>query len=264
MLVGDASIDPRNYLEMGSVDFLPAKLVATTQLETSSDDWFTDFNGDGIADVPVGRIPVRTADDAARIFSRLASRGTPSGTWSSNALFVADVSDDFDFAAAAASVAALLPPSYARQSVGPNHADIVAAMNTGQLLVDYLGHGSVEIWSNPDVFNSADASALSNGNHLPFVVAMTCLNGYFHDVFTESLAEALMKAPNGGAIGVWTSSSLTQPDQQTIMNRELFRQLFGAQSMTLGEAVARAKAAATDPDVRKSWILFGDPSMKLK
>src|SRR5205085_7372972 len=45
MLVGDASIDPRNYLEMGSVDFLPAKLVATTQLETSSDDWFTDFNG---------------------------------------------------------------------------------------------------------------------------------------------------------------------------------------------------------------------------
>jgi len=93
---------------------------------------------------------------------------------------------------------------------------------------------------------------------------MTCLNGNFHDLYTESLAEALMKAPNGGAIAVWTSSSLTQPDQQSIMNQELFRQLFGSTSLTLGEAVVRAKAAATDLDVRKSWVLFGDPSMKLK
>jgi hypothetical protein len=93
---------------------------------------------------------------------------------------------------------------------------------------------------------------------------MTCLNGYFHDLYTESLAEALMKAPNGGAIAVWTSSSLTEPDQQAIMNRELFRQLFGGGSLSLGEAVTRAKSAVTDPDVRKSWILFGDPSMRLK
>ena len=98
----------------------------------------------------------------------------------------------------------------------------------------------------------------------PFVVGMTCLNGYFHDLWTESLAEALMKAPNGGAIAVWTSSSLTQPDQQSIMNQELFHQLFGPTPLTIGEAVARAKAAASDSDVRKSWVLFGDPSMRLK
>ena len=48
------------------------------------------------------------------------------------------------------------------------------------------------------------------------------------------------------------------------MNQELFRQLFGSPSITLGEAVVRAKAAASDPDVRKSWVLFGDPSMRLK
>ena len=264
MLVGDASIDPRDYLGMGSVDYLPTKLVATTQLETASDDWFTDFNGDGIADVPVGRISVRSAGDAARVFNRLAARGAPAGPWSNSALFVADDPGDFDFAAAAASVAALLPPSFSTQTIGPDHGGIVSAMNGGPLLVDYIGHGSVEIWSNPDVFNSADAFGLSNGDHLPFVVAMTCLNGYFHDVYTDSLAEALLNAPGGGAIAVWASSTLTQPDQQAIMNRELFRQLFAPQPPTLGEAVARAKAAANDPDVRKSWVLFGDPSMRLK
>ncbi|MEK6373632.1 MAG: C25 family cysteine peptidase [Acidobacteriota bacterium] len=264
MLVGDASIDPRNYLEMGSADFMPTKLVTTTPLMAPMDDWFTDFNGDGIAEVPVGRIPVRTADDAARIFNRLASRGTPSGTWSNSALFVADNPGDYDFADAAASAAALLPPSFSTQSIGVNHGDIVSAMNAGQLIVDYIGHGSTEIWSSPGVFHSSDAAALTNGTRLPLLVGMTCLNGYFHDVYTESLAEALMKAPNGGAIAVWTSSSLTQPDQQSIMNRELFRQLFGGASITLGEAITRAKAAVSDPDVRKSWVLFGDPSMRLK
>jgi uncharacterized repeat protein (TIGR01451 family) len=264
MLVGDASFDARNYLELASADYLPTKLVTTTPLMAPMDDWYTDFNGDGIAEVPVGRIPVRTADEASRIFGRLASRGTPSGAWSNSALFVADVSDDFDFAGAAASAAALLPPSITSQTIGPNHGAIVSALNSGQLLVDYIGHGSVEIWSSPGTFSSADAAALVNGDHLPFLVGMTCLNAFFNDLYTESLAEAMMKAPNGGAIAVWTSSSLTQPDQQSIMNRELFRQLFGSTPITLGEAVARAKAVVSDSDVRRSWVLFGDPSMKLK
>jgi hypothetical protein len=34
--------------------------------------------------------------------------------------------------------------------------------------------------------------------------------------------------------------------------------------LTLGEAVRRAKAATGDSDVRRTWILFGDPTTKLK
>ena len=98
-------------------------------------------------------------------------------------------------------------------------------MNNGSLLTTYIGHASVEIWAN-NVFSSPDAMALTNGNRLPVVVALNCLNGYFHDVYTLSLAEALMKAPNGGAVAVWASSTLTQPDQQALMGQELFSQLF--------------------------------------
>ena len=79
------------------------------------------------------------------------------------------------------------------------HSDIVDAMNSGSLLATYLGHASVEIWAN-NVFSPADAMALTNGNRLPVVVALNCLNGYFHDVYTLSLAEALMKAPDPGAM----------------------------------------------------------------
>jgi hypothetical protein len=267
LLLGDASVDPRNYLGMGTFDFVPTKLVRTLLLRTASDDWFTDFNGDGIADIPVGRIPVDTPAEAAIVIGKIASRGTPSGTWASKALFVADSSPDFDFAAVGASLSQQLPASMTSQIVdvahtSNAHADIVDAMNSGSLLMTYIGHASVEIWSS-SVFSSSDAMALTNGNRLPVVVALNCLNGYFHDVYTLSLAEALMKAPNGGAVAVWASSTLTEPDQQALMGHELFANLF-VPNQTLGQAVARAKLVATDPDVRKSWILFGDPTMKLR
>src|SRR2546426_9038147 len=101
----------------------------------------------------------------------------------------------------------------------------------------------------------------SNGPRLPFVAAMTCLNGFFHSLFPEeSMAEALVRAPNGGAIAVWASSTLTSPAGQIAMNQELFRLLFSGTNPTLGEAMAAAKKATTDGDVRRSWILFGDPA----
>jgi hypothetical protein len=268
MLLGDASVDPRNYSGLGTFDYVPTKLVPTTLLKTASDDWFTDFNNDGIADIPIGRIPVRTAAEASLVLGKIASRGTPGGSWARSALFVNDVPTDYDFAGVATSLAQLLPAGVTSQMINfatssNPHVDVVNAMNNGNLLTTYVGHASVEIWAE-NVFSSTDASALTNGSKLPVVLAMNCLNGFFHDVLTESLAEALLKAPNGGAVAVWASSALTQPDQQATMAREVFRQLFRPENLTLGQAVARAKVVATDPDVRKSWILFGDPMMKLR
>jgi hypothetical protein len=93
---------------------------------------------------------------------------------------------------------------------------------------------------------------------------MTCLNGHFQAPNADSLAESLLTARNGGAIAVWASSGMTEPEGQAAVNRELVSLLFNGESLTLGEAVRRAKAATGDSDVRKTWILFGDPTTKLK
>jgi hypothetical protein len=90
---------------------------------------------------------------------------------------------------------------------------------------------------------------------------MTCMNGFFHDTHIESLGESLMKSP-GGAIAVWASSGFTAPNGQSAMDIDLFGRLFGG--MTIGEAIMRAKLATADPDVRRSWILLGDPAMRLR
>ena len=80
----------------------------------------------------------------------------------------------------------------------------------------------------------------------------------------HNLAESLVRAPNGGAIAVWASSSLTSSASQVAMDRELFRLLFTGAYPTLGEAIAAAKKATSDIDVRRSWNLLGDPATHLK
>jgi hypothetical protein len=40
--------------------------------------------------------------------------------------------------------------------------------------------------------------------------------------------------------------------------------LFRNDLVTLGEATARAKASVSDQDIRKTWVLFGDPTTRLK
>ena len=137
-------------------------------------------------------------------------------------------------------------------------------LGEGVGLVSYFGHGSVERWSAPALLTSAKARDLENGSRLPIVLAMTCLNGFFHDVYTESLAEALLRSERGGAAAVWASSSLTDPAGQQRLLDEFLRAAFDGPGATVGEAILRAKAAVSDADVRRTWILFGDPAAHLR
>jgi hypothetical protein len=271
LLVGDASFDPKNYYGFGDWDFLPTKLVDTGYMETASDDWFGDFNDDGLPEMAIGRLPVRSVEEANRVVSKIISYEQTGAL--KEAILVADMSedsDDFDFEGASEEVRALLPAFifvrkiYRSQFSGDDAAargELIRDINGGPLLVNFIGHGSLEIWRG-SILTSDDAENLSNTG-LPFFVNMTCLNGFFQDPYAEPLGEALLKAPQGGAVAVWTSSGLTEPDKQTVMNKELIRLLFNGELLTLGEATVRAKTSVSDQDIRKTWILFGDPSQRL-
>ena len=64
LLLGDASIDPRNFLGAGDNDLVPTKLMDVDPLQTASDDWFADFGERGVAEMAIGRIPARTLAEA--------------------------------------------------------------------------------------------------------------------------------------------------------------------------------------------------------
>jgi len=195
-------------------------------------------------------------------------RRSTAGSWAKVVEIITDAPGSIPFDKGGDQLAALVPSTMTTSRIAfdkaPNATSaVIDGFNAGSVLTNYVGHGSIEIWSDY-VFDSTMAAALTNGDKLPFVVTMNCLNGYFHDLFSESLGEALLKNANGGAIGVWASSALTSPDQQLLVNLELNRQVLGSGSPAIGDAILKAKKATTDRDVRRTWILLGDPTMKLR
>jgi hypothetical protein len=188
------------------------------------------------------------------------------------ALLVSDHLEGYDFEEASNQVRSLLPADLEVTMVNRRDnpaaqvkAEVLNGINAGPLLVNYVGHGSTDVWTGAGILGSTDAAALTNGGRLPVFVAMTCLNGRFQDSNRVSLAEALLKAENGGAVAVWASSGLTEPGAQSLVDQNLMRLLFqDGQSVTLGDAVRGAKAATGDMDVRRTWILFGDPTMRIR
>ncbi|HEX8474132.1 MAG TPA: C25 family cysteine peptidase [Pyrinomonadaceae bacterium] len=271
LLVGDATYDARNYTGRGSFDFVPTKLVDTVHMETASDEWLADADGDNLAEVALGRLPVRSAAEAASVVAKIA--GQTAGNVAQRVLLVSDRrgADGYDFEADSDALTPLVPTGVQTERIDRREqtaetvrSQIVAGVNAGPLVVNYIGHGSINVWTGEGLLRSSDAPTLSNGNRLPLFVMMTCLNGYYHDPSLDSLAESLMKAGAGGALAVWASTGMTEPDGQALMNRELYRILFGAEHLTLGEAVRRAKATTTDVDVRRTWVLIGDPATRIE
>ncbi|MCP4716082.1 MAG: hypothetical protein GY868_13280, partial [Deltaproteobacteria bacterium] len=246
LLIGDASYDPRNYFSLSSENLLPTRLIETDYLETASDDWFVDFDNDTLPDLAVGRIPAGSAADAEIIIDKIiAYESTVEAL--STALAVAGQNDEFDYTSASTDIADMLRASLEveeiiySQSSSP-HDDFLDGFNTGPLLINYIGHASTALWTG-GLFAATDVAALSNRPDFPFVVSMTCLNGYFIDPEYASLAEILLNTENGGALAVWTSSGLTDPRAQIDMNKELLNLLLQDELIPLGEAVRQAKSA---------------------
>jgi hypothetical protein len=268
LLVGDASYDPRSYLGYGYLDLVPTKLVDTKYLETASDDWFVDFDADGIADIPVGRIPVQTLWEATTVIGKIVAYDSSAKL--GRVLLVADANDkDNDFEGLTGQVKAVLPSTVwvvevDRGQLGDGAAklQLMNGIDLGQTLINYVGHGTVNAWGGYWV-TAAEARALDNDRY-GLVVSMTCLTGFFHDPFEASLAEAFLAAPAGGAVAVWASSGLTESKDQIPIDEALVRLLFSGTPITLGDATRAAKAAASDMDIRRTWILFGDPTTTLR
>ena len=141
---------------------------------------------------------------------------------------------------------------------------LIDQLNSGPQVVTYTGHGSTGIWANSNIFRSSDAESLTN-ERLSAYLLMTCLNGYTSSPHANSLAEVLMKSRNGAAL-VWASTGTTFPNRQFEMTQIMTNLIFDASNsgMRVGDTIIRAKRATQDEDVRRTWLLIGDPTSFIK
>ena len=192
-----------------------SKSVDTAVAETASDDWFGDLDGDGISEMAVGRLPARTAAEAAAMVTKILAYER--GSSGQGATLISDFNDTFDFLGTSNKVKGFIPQSTAVDMIISGQtpdvrARLLESLNKGPKLVNYAGHGSVDLWRG-NIFTSADALALTSSGKVGVYLIMTCLNGYYQAPNIDSLAESLLKAP-GGAAAVWASSGFTVPTDQ--------------------------------------------------
>ena len=291
LLVGDATVDYKDVSgygrDYGVKSYVPAYLYNYFGLgEVPSDNWFADVSGDVLPEMNIGRIPAKSPADVTAVVDKIISHET--GLPKSNKVtLVSDYSTVSGtlFETLSDSIAAIIPADYPvsklYQRVYPNptdfRAEIISAINSDPLIVNYTGHGSVVGWTNEDVFSSEDMVYLTNKGY-PFVVALNCLNGYFvlpNEGVDQggvkqypSIGETFLLASGKGAVAVLAASSIGYPSEHDPLAQALYNIVFN-QDVTLGEAVTMAKEAAykkgkITEDIVETFIFFGDPVTKLK
>jgi hypothetical protein len=282
LLIGDASYDPRNYEGLGYNDMVPTKIVNLVYAESGSDEALADFDNDGLAELAIGRIPSKTAAGVTTMFNKTTAFETPAmQSFSRGAVFAYDIPDGYDFRAISEVLRNELPQSmpvtyFPRGLPAPfemtpdpaGPANLINALNnpSGKYIVNWAGHGSLGLWGNsPGLFQTAGVPQLSNGSSQSIFMMLTCLNGYFLHVQHDSISEALVKLPTGGGVVAWASSEKTTADGQLLMGTRFLNKLNAGIITRMGDLVRDAKTAVPGgSDVRYSWVLLGDPALKVR
>lgn len=117
------------------------------------------------------------------------------------------------------------------------------------------------VWRG-NLLTTDDAIGIESNGRLSVSVLANCLNGYFVTPGLHSVGEALVLAPGGGSVVSWASSGTSDSGWQELLISEFLRRAY-APGITTGDA-ARAAKASVIGDVRRTWVLLGDPMVKLK
>ncbi len=279
LLLGDGSYDSKNYEGQltpprpgsGFFNFVPVKIVNTLFSETGSDDALADFNGDGLSEIAIGRIPARNAQAVSNALAKvMAFEQPPMQTLDRGVIFAFDHPNGYDFGAMSGRLRDQLPagtPSFMIDRASPTaQTDIINQINNGRYLVNWSGHGTTGTWGGTNaLFDVDDVPSLTNANNQSVFTMLTCLNGFFHNLVNESLAEKLLYAQNGGAVAVWASSGMTTPDIQEIMATRFFNRIGVGNITRMGDLILDAKTTVPGgQDVRYTWVLIGDPMLKVR
>lgn len=290
LLVGDGNFDPRNYLSRNTPHFIPPNLAQADPWlgEVPADNRLVAISGEDVfPDMHLGRLPVRTAQQAAELVAKIIAyeQSPDPADWNSQVLFVADNADTAGNFADYSDVIVngYLPLPYAASKIywKVTHSDITQAraeilnqINQGRLIVNYVGHGGVQFWASEFLLQLSSIASINNPGRLPLFVPMTCLEGSYQYLDylgseTLSLAEGLLRAPNKGAIASFSPTGFGVAQGHDFLNRGLFEAVFTEDIIQLGPATTYAKyflyanSGGEHLDLLDTYLLFGDPALRL-
>lgn len=147
---------------------------------------------------------------------------------------------------------------------GAVSTSVTTSINDGRGWVNYMGHGGATSWVTTG-FSNTHVNALNNGDKLPVVISVACVNGDFSS--STCFAEAWTRKKGGGALlflgstinQVWTPPQYAQKEMVNLLCADTY--ISAGAIIYNGECAMLEKTNSNDGNTFKTWTLFGDPSV---
>jgi len=148
---------------------------------------------------------------------------------------------------------------------------VVADINTGQMIVNYRGHGSETAWTTwntaSENFNAVDVALINNGAMTPVVFSICCLNNRL-DWATDCLGETFTK-PADASVAFLGASQPSWTNPNHTYDKQLYGTIFDEGTEHIGNASNTAAVRIIlwhdnlGEDNAKMYLWLGDPSLVL-
>lgn len=142
----------------------------------------------------------------------------------------------------------------------------------GLLLLNYIGHGGEVGWAHERLLDNTTILGWTNRDRLPLWMTATCEFSRWDDPSRTSAGEYVLLNPDGGGIGLMTTTRLAYSAQNQALSRDFYEHVFETQdevgrTARLGDVFRRTKRqiSAEQPGQtnHRNFSLLGDPSVVL-
>ncbi len=252
---------------------------------------------DLLPEIYVGRLPATTPAEAEHLVAKaLRYEKDPIGDYLENTLFFAEVLFPQDWEpgetpsldGASMIETDILPimdtvpnihyarlyenytwPTHRPGSLPETRLTVIDSLNRGYNLAVHVGHGYRNVMHvADDNLTGADAAALTNGDRLMNLYAINCSSA---SIDYPCIAEALMKAPGGGAVSLVGSTRYDFPTTGQLYQEVYFQLLYQEGMNAVGELHAEQKVpfvASSEFNGTHRWtqmtlVLLGDPELRI-
>ena len=256
-------------------------------MEASEGEWNESISGDHTMDIGVGRLPIKSKEEAETIIEKIKryESSSTTGQWKKQVLFVAENGDGNLHQNDAEKLSTLVDTTYYSFDPKKIYVDaypieiypskteapqvneaIEEAINNGAFIINYTGHGDEGQWAKSDIFNTDMIEGLNNNPHFPLFITATCEFGRHDDTDIISGGEELVVKENNGAIGIITTCRPVFAPSNYALNLAFYNEVFSkvnGQYKALGDIFSATKNNSLNGPNNRNFSLLADPSLKL-
>lgn len=292
LLFGDGSYDNRSSISSGNSNFILTYQSETSLSQTSSyvsDDFYGILEDNkslltGDLNIGVGRIIVQTQTEAAQMLNKIKNYISTNsfGSWRNMITFIGDDEDGNLHTKQADELATIVrndQPVFNIEKIyfdafpeistpsGERYPDVNKAfkdrMERGCLILNYTGHGNEYGLAHERILAISDILAWKNTYTMPLFFTATCEFTRWDDKTKTTAGEYVYLNPNGGGIGMLTTTRLVYATQNFNLSKAFYNNAFGDKDIRFGDMARITKNLSGVSLNRRNFSLIGDPALKL-